>query len=429
MRTGQHAWERLLSAPSGYARDPARVRRLLLLLAASCGLWAAVAFGFSATAYLSRVAVGRPEPWWWILGYYLACCSLWVALGPLAVGITRRLRRRRDRRRQVAGHVLAGAAVALAQCVGFAVLYWPLFNANGRFPDRLSLLQKELYGGFLHAALVYALVAGVTTLVEATRALHRREVEALTLEARLAQAQAAALRQQLQPHFLFNTLNAIASLVPKRPREAQALIADLATLLRLSLDHHGADETTLGAELAFADAYLAIEAARLGDRLRVMREVAPGLLDAAVPALLLQPLVENAVRHGLAPVVGGGTLRIAASRQQDGASDRLHLLVEDDGQGACVDGLRLGVGLGNVRARLAQLYGAEHAFAVDGAPGRGFRVRVELPWRRLPRHPQRHAPGQTSSQRARLPGPPGPSRGAPEGASATAPVTGPGSGP
>lgn len=373
--------------------DHTRVRRLVLLLAASCGLWTAVAFGFSATAYLSRIAVGRPEPWWWVLGYYLACCSFWVALGPLAVGITRRLRRQRDRRRQAAGHVAAGAAVALAQCVGFAVLYWPLFNANGVFPDRLSLLRKELYGGFLHALLVYALVAGVTTLVEATRALHRREVEALTLEARLAQAETAALRQQLQPHFLFNTLHAIASLVPHRPRDAQALIADLATLLRLSLDHHGADEATLGADLQFADAYLAIEQARLGDRLRVVREVAPGLLDAAVPALLIQPLVENAVRHGIAPVVGGGTLRVAAWRHTAREGDRLHVVVEDDGQGATIADVRLGVGLGNVRARAARLYGADHAFVVDGAPGRGFRVHVELPWRRLPSLPlRRRAP-------------------------------------
>jgi signal transduction histidine kinase len=310
----------------------ARARRLVLLLAASAGAWAAVAVVFAAAAYLTSVAIGRPEPWWWIVGYYLACFSLWVALGPVTVWVTRRLRRERRWPRQGAGHLLAGAAVALAQCVGFALLYWPLFNAGGALPDRLSLLRKELYGGFLHAVLVYVLVAGGTTVLDAMRALHRREVEALTLEARLARAEAAALRHQRQPHFLFNALHSIASLVPGRPRQAQTLIADLAALLRLSLDSHGADETTLAAELAFADAYLAIEAARLGDRLRVVRDVAPDLLDAAVPALLLQPLVENAVRHGIAPVVGGGTLRIAASR--DG--DRVCLAVEDDGQGAAV---------------------------------------------------------------------------------------------
>lgn len=377
MRTRRHAWERPLN-------DRARGRRLVLLLAAGGGLWAAVAGVFAATAYLTSVAVGHPEPWWWIVGYYLAVFSLWLALGPLTVWTARRLRRPRGWQRQVAGHVLAAAVVAGLQCVGFALLYWPLFNAGGALPDRLSLLRKELYGGFLHAVLVYVLVAGGTTVIDAMRALHRREVETLTLDARLARAETAALRHQLQPHFLFNALHSIASLVPKRPEQAQTLIAELAGLLRLSLDSHGADETTLGAELAFADAYLAIEAARLGERLRVVREIAPGLLDAAVPALLLQPLVENAVRHGIAPVVGGGTLRIAASRGRDGNQERLCVLVEDDGQGASVGDLRPGVGLGNVRARLAQLYGAEQAFTVDGARGRGFRVCVRLPWRRLP---------------------------------------------
>ncbi|GJG89394.1 hypothetical protein tb265_45750 [Gemmatimonadetes bacterium T265] len=388
MRTRRDRWERLLS---DRVRVRRRVRRGALLAVAHCATWAAVAFGFSATSYLSSLSIGRPEPWWWVVGYYLACFSLWLALGPLTAWVTHRLRRQRDWRR-VAGHGLAGAAVALAQCAGFALIYWSLFNANGAFPDRLSLFRKELYGGFLHAVLVYALVAGGTTVVEATRALHRREVEALTLEARLARAETAALRQQLQPHFLFNTLHAIASLVPKRPRDAQALIADLAALLRLSLDHHGADETTLGAELAFADAYLAIEQARLGDRLRVVREIDPGLLDAAVPALLLQPLVENAVRHGIAPVVAGGTLRIAARRESSRVEDRLHLLVEDDGQGATVADLRLGVGLGNVRARATQLYGAAQTFVVEGAPGRGFCVRVTLPWRRLARPAARRQP-------------------------------------
>jgi LytS/YehU family sensor histidine kinase len=178
---------------------------------------------------------------------------------------------------------------------------------------------------------------------------------------------------QLQPHFLFNTLNAISALVPEDPVIAQRLLARLGDLLRLSIAQHRTQLNPLADEVDFTDAYLAIEQTRLGDRLRIVRRIAPQALAVEVPALLLQPLVENAVRHGIAPLVEGGTLTIEAAVE----GERLRLVVADDGKGA--DHVGDGIGLGNARQRLRQLYGDRQSLEIETAPGKGFRVTVEIP--------------------------------------------------
>ncbi|ACB73359.1 sensor histidine kinase [Opitutus terrae] len=206
------------------------------------------------------------------------------------------------------------------------------------------------------------------------------ELKASQLETRLVETELQALRQQLHPHFLFNTLNTIAVLVrERRSEDAVNLIARLSALLRLSLDQRGVAEVTLQQELEFIDHYVEIQKVRFSDRLTVQQDIAPEVRSARIPHLLLQPLVENAIVHGIAPKSGPGRLEIAARRS--GAD--LLLEVRDDGPGLPDGRMRAkeGVGLCNTRERLARLYGARAQLSLQTRPGRGVCVQVVLPYR------------------------------------------------
>lgn len=221
---------------------------------------------------------------------------------------------------------------------------------------------------------IHALVLHYTELQQS----RLREVEA----ARLArEAQLRALQYQLQPHFLFNTLNSISSLVAEgRGPDATRMLARLGDLLRDSLERSDAQEVTLAEELSTTEHYLDIEKARLGRRLRVETRIGPQLLHALVPPLLLQPLVENAIRHGIAPRVEGGTLAIQVER--DG--ERLSIGLSNDGvplRGQDRQSRPGAVGLNNVRQRLAALYPGAHDFQLDLADDGACRVRLLLPLR------------------------------------------------
>jgi two-component system LytT family sensor kinase len=206
-----------------------------------------------------------------------------------------------------------------------------------------------------------------------------RELRASQLETRLSQAQLEALKMQLNPHFLFNTLNTISSLMYTDPDAADAMMTRLSELLRLTLDTQAAQEVTLRDEIEMLERYLEIERIRFEDRLRVKVDIAPELLDARVPNFALQPLVENAIRHGIALRPEGGQLQISASMREG----VLTILVRDDGPGlqAGNQPRREGIGVANTRARLAQLYGAAHRFEMTNAIGGGLLVTLELPFR------------------------------------------------
>jgi two-component system LytT family sensor kinase len=234
---------------------------------------------------------------------------------------------------------------------------------------------------------VYALIVGVHhTFFYLRRALQRdREaadlaLRALRLEAGLAQANLRALNMQLQPHFLFNTLNAISVLAAKGERvETVRMIGRLSELLRMALGNT-AQTVTLSRELEFAQRYLDIEQMRFNDRMVVRFDVAPDTLGAQVPSMILQPLVENAVKHGISRKRGAGRIEVRSRR----AADTLELSVRDDGPGfaGAPAGARTGVGLVNTRARLEQLFGPEGFEMYRGdAPGGGALVRITLPFR------------------------------------------------
>ncbi len=194
----------------------------------------------------------------------------------------------------------------------------------------------------------------------------------------LMQARLDALSRQINPHFLFNTLNSVSSLIRTDPAQARAVVYKLSNILRRLLRKHDTFNA-LGEELDFIDDYLSIEMIRFGDKLRFDKEVDPATLDRLVPSMLLQPLVENCVRHGLSSKVDGGMVRVRSSLK-DG---RLHLLVEDDGVGIpeakLATLLEQGIGVSNVNERLKVLFGSDYKMWIDSKPGQGTRIEIEIP--------------------------------------------------
>jgi two-component sensor histidine kinase len=207
-----------------------------------------------------------------------------------------------------------------------------------------------------------------------------RERRAAELEQRLMQANLQALKMQLQPHFLFNTLNAISSLVHENPQAADDMICSLSNFLRMSLEVSSQNEVPLQRELDFVDRYLEIQQTRFGERLHVQQHIAPDVKDALVPPLILQPLVENSIRHGLEAREHGGVITLQAFRR----TEWLHLEITDDGEGFKNTELwnaSEGIGLSNTKARLTELYGANHTFRLAANHPSGACVIIEIPFR------------------------------------------------
>ncbi len=239
-----------------------------------------------------------------------------------------------------------------------------------------DLFQLFFGARFLYYLTVFWVVLGLGQAVALYQKYREREFRAAQLETQLAVAQLQVLKMQLQPHFLFNTLNAISALIHRDVELADRMIARLGELLRSTLDTAGTQEVTLRQELDFIKPYLEIEQARLGPRLSVLLDVDAEVMDAQIPNLLLQPLVENAIRHGVAPRRGAVRVAIAARREQN----CLHLQVRDNGGGLAANYTE-GVGLSNTRARLRQLYSDAHRFAISSPPEGGVVVTITVPYR------------------------------------------------
>lgn len=248
-------------------------------------------------------------------------------------------------------------------------IWWPLLGA--------TLLRANF------DAAVYLVVAAAAHALAFYRRAQERERHAIKLAAGLNRAKLDALRLQLQPHFLFNTLNAIATLVHRDAQAADELINDLSELLRLSLQT-GEHEVPLSRELELLGCYTAIEQARLGDRLRVVRDIDPAAEAAFVPTFVLQPVVENAIRHGIEPRVAPGTVTIRARR----VGEMLHLTVADDGVGLSNDdkkAARQGIGIANTEARLRALHGNAATLQLIAPSNGGVEVQLTLPFATQPR--------------------------------------------
>jgi two-component system LytT family sensor kinase len=231
----------------------------------------------------------------------------------------------------------------------------------------------------------YVVLAGGILGWDYYRKYRERELQASQLETQLSQARLQALRMQLNPHFLFNAMNSIAMLVRRSANtEAVRMLAGLSDLLRYVLEDSPAEEVSLRDELDFVQRYLEIERIRFQDRLRVKLDIADEALDAYLPNLLLQPMVENAIRHGIARKVGNGVVDVAARR----LGDRLILQVSDDGPGLPAGPRVDGVGIANTRKRLEQMYGSEQSLELRNAATGGMIATVSLPYHTAPRGAQ-----------------------------------------
>jgi sensor histidine kinase YesM len=265
--------------------------------------------------------------------------------------------------------VVAGAFIVMERQWGTATMQaMPLRQLT------LLYLTKKIAFNLL----VFTAIAVVAHAIDLYNRYRERERRALQLETQLTRAQLEALKNQLHPHFLFNTLNTISALLHRDVEAADRVVSRLGDLLRLSLQE-GEQEVTLAQELAFLQHYIDIQHTRFQDRLTVEQRVEPGLLDALVPSLILQPLVENAVRHAIEPRSTPGRIAISARR----SNGRITLEVADNGPGMMpgTPGGCAGIGLANTRARLEQLYGAEHRFTLANRDEGGVLVRLEFPYR------------------------------------------------
>jgi signal transduction histidine kinase len=327
-------------------------------------------FGKSPAAPLSHLAALNFS-WWY----------LWALMTPGVVWISQHCRVERGGLLcAVAVHVPGVVICSLTHIAGMETVQWWLANAEGRDYAWWTHVQRSAVLYFDWEMMTYWAIVGLSHALLYYRESRARAVRAALVEAKLVEAQLATLQQQLHPHFLFNTLHAISSLMHKDVAAAERVLMQLSDLLRLTLEHLGRHEVELEAELGALARYLEIEQTRFADRLQVRWDISPETLDASVPSLLLQPLVENAIKHGVARKAGPGHIDISARR--DG--DKLRLEVRDDGAGLSEDALtalQKGIGVSTTRARLQHLFGADYRFEFHRLPA-GLAVVIALPWRK-----------------------------------------------
>jgi two-component system, LytTR family, sensor kinase len=346
--------------------------RLLPPILAGLAVWAVA----SARAAIAASMLGEPA----VVAVLVTvpAAIYWLALMPVVLWLGTRLPLRRGRRAASAlGHASAAAALAALYAELMVRLY------TGWWPEPGTLVSDRVADWavrFQFGLFTYGFLLSWGYVHEYFTAMRERDLAVARLETELAQAQLRALKAQLQPHFLFNTLHAITVLIRHDADAAGRMVMRLSDLLRMTLVDADRQETTLEHELRFLRLYLEIEQTRFHDRLAVDWQVSPGLARAAVPTLLLQPLVENALRHGIGARSGTGRVLIGASR----ANGTLVLEVSDDGPGprAATEAGR-GLGLAATRGRLAQLYGDAHRFAFERNDAGGVRVTVGIPYREL----------------------------------------------
>src|SRR5690606_21824063 len=261
----------------------------------------------------------------------------------------------------------------------------------------MEVFQPLLVRTFPFNLLIYGVILSVSHAIDYYRKYHDRTVQALELEKHLAEARLQSLLRQLKPHFLFNTLNGIASLMHSDVEAADRMLVRLSELLRLTMNHAGRPLARLRDELAFVERYLDIERIRFRDRLSVRVDVDPSILDAEVPSLILQPLLENAIRHDIEPHARPGVIELIGRREPG----HVVLTVSDNGAGLPSGGFaREGIGLANTRARLGELYGGTHSFELANRPEGGLVVRLSIPTPDAPRRSCAFSSLMTSPWRA-----------------------------
>jgi two-component system LytT family sensor kinase len=336
--------------------------------------WTLLGLSFASQFYISNSKAGYDVTWKQAVSFSLGD---WYVFALLSIPVNALARRFRFD----TGTWGRSLPVHIVGSVAFSLSYMVLRASLGSWQSGFSFAEafKPLLVKTWHYnILVYGVIVAVSQAFDYYRKYRERELHASELEKHLVQAKLQALQMQLNPHFLFNTLHSISSLMHKDVEAADRMIMRLSDLLRAALSSADTQEVSLRKELELLQLYLGIEQIRFGDRLSVQMNVADEALDAQVPNLILQPLVENAIRHGIEPRARPGKIELHACRK----ADALSLAVCDNGKGIPdTKPAREGVGLSNTRERLRELYGEAHRFELrQGAEG-GLRVEMTIPYR------------------------------------------------
>ena len=343
-------------------------------------LWAGSGLLLSAEVYFTMRVMDSEPKFLAVAVWQFMRVTVWALLAPVIL-------RLRVLVRPSAGHWAGGVSFHLLMSVlvmaGYylARIVYTLLQKDLGWGSFWEMADTHFHGRNLIDVAFYWAVLGVGYSLEIYRRYKNEQVKAAQLESRLVESELTALKQQLQPHFLFNTMNTIAVLVRERRNdEAVSLLSKLSALLRVSLDSSRRQEVTLREEMEFVQRYIEIQKIRFADRLTVRTAITPAAFEARIPNLLLQPLVENAILHGVASKAGPGTVEVNG----DVRDDVLHLEIRDDGPGfRPVTGAKPneGIGLSTTRERLAKLYGHRGQLVVRTEPGRGTTVSIVLPRR------------------------------------------------
>ena len=370
------------------AKPPSRLAVFLYAFAA------ATFFGAINAVQIISVDNGQHR-WTEAFAHALLLWYLFLPIVPLAIALAQKLPVAQGHRlRNLCIHSLIALAVGAIHPYAYVLAYslatqprWAIAVARYSLPYVHYWYMQDL----LMAVLAYAMTVAATNAFYYYRSFQHGQLRAAQLQAQLANANLTALKMQLHPHFLFNALHSISALQMTDREAAQKMTALLGDFLRMTLRDLDRQEIPLRQEFEFLERYLAIEQMRFGSRLRFSVEAAPEILDAAVPQLILQPIVENAVRHGIAPYGCSGEIAVSAVR--DG--QRLLLTVLDSGPGILEERLQApapaGLGLAITRARLSQLYGPAQHLTLENLAGGGFRVLIEIPFHVLGANEERRS--------------------------------------
>ena len=350
-------------------------------------LWSVYGVFNTIVVHTRSLLYGKPMSWTECALYEISYVWIWAAVTPLVLLLSRRFPLGPSHaRRNAAVHIVGAFLCAILTKSVWDFTALP-FVAPSMVPVDFETFQKSILRALDFSVLHYLIVLICHHAVEYYSKYENGRLRASQLEARLATAQLQALKMQLHPHFLFNTLNSISELVHSDPARAESMIVRLSDFLRLTLDHVGTPEVPVGEEIDFLRRYLEIEKLRFEERLSVEWDIDPATLHVRVPNLILQPIVENALKHGISRNSGHGILRISCQRE----NGRLAMKIFDNGPGPqrppTSEPVREGVGLNNTRSRLERVYGGDHHISLRRVAGGGFEVAIRVPMRAAPSLP------------------------------------------
>jgi signal transduction histidine kinase len=352
------------------------------------GGWILTAFAFSGLLYFSNSLVrGVERPVTWMNVYlWQAVIYAWALLSPLIILFAKRFRLERQNWWRVLPVHLAAAFTFLLFHAGLYILFRQLLDSSLADSER-TFFNRTWVTFLMNMPLdfsMYCFILSTIYVVDFYKRFQAEQVKSSELKAALANSQLQALKMQLHPHFLFNTLNSISALIHEDVRSADQMVARLGDFLRLTLENSGELEVTFKQEMDFVDCYLEIEKVRFQERLDVRREITAETLQAEVPNLILQPIIENAIRHGISRQTGVGRLAIRGHK----VKDKLQIEIEDNGPGLTTTPqagngkvAKSGIGLANTRARLTHLYGPEFRLEIKNTVPHGLIVLIEIPFK------------------------------------------------